>query len=100
MLTIYCLMIAYLTILQYFKVTDKNLVDTQLKKKNKKLYRQKKSFLKISYEEKSNILASRVISQTKMKTAKGNEEKMIRSRKQNEAERKKEKKEEKEKRNL
>ena len=54
-------MIAYLTILQYFKVTDKNLVDTQLKKKNKKLYRQKKSFLKISYEEKSNILASRVM---------------------------------------
>lgn len=37
-----------------------------------------------------------------MKTTKGNEEKMIRSRKQNEAEneRKKEKKEEKEKRNL
>lgn len=37
-----------------------------------------------------------------MKTAKGNEEKMIRSKKQNEAEneKKKEKKEEKEKRNL
>lgn len=42
------------------------------------------------------------VSQARMKTAKGNEEKMIRSKKQNEAEneKKKEKKEEKEKRNL
>lgn len=56
----YYLLIAFLI---FFFFLQARIVDKHsIKKKNKKLHRQKNfvSFLQISYEEKSNVLASRV----------------------------------------